>query len=108
MNLSALFGPERNFGRKGTDWVEQGGLQRRGACLGAYVKISNSASYLGVTSKGGPSFALWEQQELVLILSFPCSSVLFLSPVFLIPLLQSRHFSLGVSVHLPVISGSFG
>lgn len=60
MSLRAVFGPERNFGRKGIDWEEQGGLQRRGACLGAYVKISNSTE--GVGSKGGSSFLLWMQQ----------------------------------------------
>lgn len=88
MNLSALFGPERNFGRKGTDWVEQGGMQRRGACLGAYVKIPNSASYLGVTSKGGPSFALWEQQEFGRVGFNPLISML-LSIVSLPSLLDS-------------------
>lgn len=61
MSLRALFGPKRNFGRKGIDWEEQGGLQRRGACLGADVKILNSAG--GVGSKGGPSFLLWVQQD---------------------------------------------
>lgn len=60
MSLCTLFGPERNFGRKGIDWEEQRELQRRGAHLGAYIKISNSAGDVG--SKGGPGFALWEQQ----------------------------------------------
>jgi len=60
MSLCTLFWPQRSFCRRGIDWEEQGWLQRRGARLGAYVKLSNSAE--GVGSKGGPGFALWEQQ----------------------------------------------
>lgn len=64
----------------------------------------------GVGSKGKASHYGSNKglEELVVIFLFHCSSVLFVPPVFPIPLLQSRDFSLGVSVHLPVISGSFG
>lgn len=59
MSLRALFGPERNFGRRGLTGRSKAGC-KRGARLGAYIKISNSAE--GIRRKGAPGFALWEQQ----------------------------------------------
>lgn len=57
----SLFGPRRNFGRKGVDLQGQEGLQRRGAHLGTYIKISDSVK--GVGSKAEPGFASQKPEE---------------------------------------------